>query len=232
MGGQHNRPARDFSRYRRTLFQWAAIVALLLSGHLSAAAQTPPVLVLGDSISAAYGIAMEQGWVELLRQKLHAEGYPTPVVNASISGETTSGGVRRLPALLDRHQPKIVVLELGGNDGLRGFPLAGIKSNLRRMIKLAQAAGAEVLLLGMRIPPNYGPAYTEPFSQQYEQLAGTHDLVLVPFFLAGIAEDAALMQGDGIHPTAEAQPLLLAHVWPALQDLLDAAEAPPTESGP
>ncbi len=225
MGGRGNRPTGGFDRHRRTLFQWAAVAALLLGNQLSAAAQPPPVLVLGDSISAAYGIAMEQGWVELLRKKLHAEGYPTPVVNASISGETTSGGLRRLPNLLDRHQPGLVILELGGNDGLRGFPLADIKANLQRMIELAQQSGAEVLLLGMRIPPNYGPAYTEPFFAQYQQLALTHDLRLVPFFLDGIAGDATLMQRDGIHPTAEAQPLLLAHIWPALRGLLSATDA-------
>lgn len=176
------------------------------------------VLVLGDSISAGYGVPAGSGWVALLGKSLEPRG--ARVVNASISGETTEGGKARLPELLSRHQPQIVVLELGGNDGLRGFPLAVTRSNLERMITDASDAGAKVLLLGMRIPPNYGPRYTEGFHALYGELAEKHDTALVPFLLEGIAGIAGNMQEDGIHPTTAVQPDILDRVLPALEPLL------------
>lgn len=176
------------------------------------------VLVLGDSISAGYGVPAGSGWVSLLQKALQSQG--TAVVNASISGETTEGGKARLPALLSGHQPTVVVLELGGNDGLRGFPLAVTRANLERMITDATAAGAQVLLLGMRIPPNYGPRYTEGFHSLYAELAKAHDTALVPFLLEGIAGIPGNMQEDGIHPVAAVQPAILERVLPALRPLL------------
>ena len=176
------------------------------------------VLVLGDSISAGYGVPAGAGWVALLGKTLEAS--QTTVVNASISGETTEGGKARLPALLATHRPAVVVLELGGNDGLRGFPLAVTRANLERMITDARSAGASVLLLGMRIPPNYGPRYTEGFHALYGDLAKTHDAALVPFLLEGIAGIPGNMQEDGIHPTSAVQPDILDRVMPALRPLL------------
>ncbi|WP_207062378.1 arylesterase [Motiliproteus sp. SC1-56] len=178
------------------------------------------LLVLGDSISAAYGMEREAGWVSLLQARLDAEGVPVEVINASISGETTSGGLTRLPGLLERHQPEWLILELGGNDGLRGTPLNLIESNLEALVEHARAAGAGVVLLGMRIPPNYGPRYAEGFYDLYGRIAKRHGLPLQPFFLEGVATRPPLMQDDGIHPTAEAQPLLLDNVWPLLEPLL------------
>lgn len=174
------------------------------------------VLVLGDSIGASLGVPANDGWVSLLARELVA----CDVVNASISGETTEGGKARLPALLAEHQPRIVILELGGNDGLRGFPPAAIRDNLARMIAASRQAGAKVLLLGMRIPPNYGPRYTSAFHAIYADLAAQTSSALVPFLLEGIATDPQLMQIDGIHPNAAAQPLIVANVLPSLQSLL------------
>ena len=176
------------------------------------------VLVLGDSISAGYGVPAGEGWVALLQKPLAEKG--AQVVNASISGETTEGGKARLPALLSKHRPDIVLLELGGNDGLRGFPLAVTRANLERMILDAKGSGASVLLLGMRIPPNYGPRYTEGFHALFGELAKTHDTALVPFLLEGIAGIPGNMQEDGIHPTAAVQPAILDQVMPALVPLL------------
>lgn len=186
----------------------------------SYAAATPNILVFGDSISAAYGMRVEEGWVSLLQRKLTAQGYGYHVVNASVSGETTDGGRARLARALDLHQPAIVILELGGNDGLRGLPLADVKSNLEAMISAANQNKARVLLLGMRIPPNYGAAYTEKFHAIYRDLARTHRLPLVPFLLDKAALDPSLIQQDGLHPNARAQPLLLDAVWPALRPML------------
>ena len=171
------------------------------------------LLVLGDSLSAAYGIELEQGWVALLQKKLQSNNSDIRVVNASISGETTSGGVTRLPQLLATHQPKWVVLELGANDGLRGTPVDIAKQNLGQMIEVSQAAGAQVMLLGMRIPPNYGPTYSRRFFSMYGELAKTYQTGLVPFFLEDVAPRRDLIQDDQLHPTAEAQPLLSARVW-------------------
>lgn len=178
------------------------------------------LLVMGDSLSAAYGIDREQGWVSLLSERIDERDLPWSVVNASVSGETTGGGLARLPRLLEDHDPQLVILQLGGNDGLRGLPVSSIGENLEEMIELSLEAGAEVLLAGIRIPPNYGPRYTEPFFAQYRELADAYELPLLPFLLEGIAENPGLMQSDGIHPIAEAQPMILGNVWPVLVDML------------
>jgi acyl-CoA thioesterase-1 len=197
------------------------LILLAMFVSVSAKAETPVILVFGDSISAGYGLArVEQGWVALLETRLKDEDYGYQVVNASVSGETTAGGLARLPRALDLHHPKIVILELGGNDGLRALPIAQMRANLVRMVELAAAAGARVLLLGMRIPPNYGPEYTEQFRSCYSDLARDKKLPLVPFLLADIAQSPNLMQADGIHPNELGQPRLLANVWPSLQPLL------------
>jgi acyl-CoA thioesterase-1 len=198
------------------------LLCLLLSdsGLSASTAPSPTILVVGDSLSAGFGIRLEQGWVSLLQKKLQQEGYGHRVVNASASGETTGGALARLPRALGQHRPAVVILELGGNDGLRGLPAADIRGNFERMIRLARDAGARVLLLGMRMPPNYGPAYTQTFDAIYPGLAREYGLPLVPFLLDGIALDDTLMQDDGIHPNAAAQPRLLAAVWPQLRPLL------------
>src|ERR1700691_6293401 len=183
--------------------------------------ETPVILVFGDSISAGYGLErVDQGWVALLQTRLKDQEYGYQVVNASVSGETTAGGLARLPRALMLHHPKIVILELGGNDGLRALPLAQMRANLVRMIDLSTAAGAKVLLLGMRMPPNYGPDFTQQFSSCYGDLARDKKLPLVPFLMNGIALTPSLMQADDIHPNELGQPKLLANVWPVLQPLL------------
>jgi acyl-CoA thioesterase I len=194
-------------------------------GASTAAAQARVILVYGDSISAGYGIRVEQGWVSLLGQRITHEGYEFRVVNASVSGETSTGGLARLPRTLDTLRPAIVILELGANDGLRGLPLAVTRTNLDRMLTLASAHGAQLLLLGLRLPPNYGERYTTGFAQLYEQLAAQHHVAWVPFLLEGVALHAELMQDDGLHPNARGQPLLLDNVWPKLVVLLRAAGA-------
>ncbi|MEQ5837081.1 arylesterase [Marinobacter sp. NFXS9] len=201
-----------------------AFCLCLMAPGLAAAQST--LLILGDSLSAGYGVATEKAWVSLLRQKLDDEGYGNwQVANASISGETTDGGLRRLPELLDNHTPAIVVIELGGNDGLRGFPPQVTRQNIARMTSLSQQAGARVLLIGMQMPPNYGPRYTQVFASIYPDIAEKQDTALVPFFLDGVYDRDGFMQADGIHPTAKGQPQLLANVWPHLMPLLDAASA-------
>jgi acyl-CoA thioesterase-1 len=197
-----------------------ACIVLTLAVHAGQAAPAPTILVLGDSLSAAYGIRLEQGWVALLQNRLKAKGYGHRVINASSSGETTGGALARLPRALEKHRPAVVILELGGNDGLRGLPLAEVRANFEALIRLSRESRASVLLVGMRIPPNYGPAYTTAFHELYGDLAKRHRLPLVPFFLDGIALDDALMQEDGLHPSAAAQPRLLAQVWPKLEPLL------------
>ena len=179
-----------------------------------------PILVLGDSLSAAFGIEKSQGWVNLLNQKLIEQHYPYTVINASISGETSQGGVQRLPQLLKKYHPKIVILELGANDGLRGLNLTMLQRNLQMMISGCQREKAQVLLIGMRLPPNYGPQYTQQFHQIYIDLAKSNRLALVPFLLDGVATRTELMQTDGLHPVAEAQPTLLNTVWDKLSALL------------
>lgn len=189
----------------------------------SAAERT--ILVMGDSISAAYGIETEQGWVQLLADRLEDAGADIEVVNASVSGETTGGGVVRLPGSLERLAPELVIIELGGNDGLRGYPIARIRDNLTRMVSMAREAGADVLLLGMLIPPNYGERYTSGIQNTFREVAAETGVQFLPFLLDGVATDPSLMQDDGIHPTAEAQPRLLENLWPALAPLLDLESA-------
>lgn len=182
--------------------------------------QAKTLLVLGDSLSAAYGLPAEEGWVSLMEQELKQRRLADKVINASISGETSSGGLQRLPRLLADYRPDLVLLELGANDGLRGTPLQVMEQNLRRMVELSQASGAEVILIGIRIPPNYGPQYTQRFYSIYPDLAQEYQLPLVPFLLEGVALKPQLMQSDGLHPTAAAQPILLQTVWPHLLPLL------------
>jgi len=179
------------------------------------------LLVVGDSLSAAHGIPQNEGWVSLLEDELKQRGHSIRVVNASISGETSSGGLSRLPRLLKDYRPTLVLLELGANDGLRGTPLGVIERNLRRMIELSQDAGAQVLLIGIRLPPNYGPQYTERFYQIYFDLADEYALPLVPFLLEKVALDPRFMQSDGLHPNSDAQPILLQTVWQQLGPLLE-----------
>lgn len=183
----------------------------------------PRLLVLGDSLSAAYGIPREQGWVALLQQRLSAAGYPHRVINASITGDTTGGGLTRLPAALQRHRPALVLIELGGNDGLRGFSLQQTRDNLLDMVAHSRAAGARVLLAGVRLPANYGNDYRERFQRVFVEVSEQRDVPLVPFLLAGVAETRDAMLADGIHPAAEAQPRIVDNVWPVLQPLLDEA---------
>lgn len=196
-------------------------LTLLIVAWLPARAEIPVILVFGDSISAGYGLAhVELGWVELLKTRLKALGYGYEVVNASVSGETTAGGLARLPRALELHHPKIVVIELGGNDGLRALPIPQMRANLEQMTDLSAAAGAKVLLLGMRMPPNYGLPYTEQFRLSFSDIARDKKIPLVPFLLNDIALSQNLMQDDDIHPNALGQPKLLENVWPALQPLL------------
>jgi acyl-CoA thioesterase-1 len=197
---------------------WLLLFALLAVALPAAA--NGSVLILGDSISAGYGVPTGRGWVTLLQARLREQGYDESVINASISGETTGGGRQRLPALLDKHRPSIVVIELGGNDGLRGFPVERLRDNLAGIVADAKDSGARVLLVGIRIPPNYGLRYTTDFHASFTEIARRHALPLVPFMLDGVATQPDLMQDDGIHPNADAQTRLLDNVWPHLQPLL------------
>lgn len=178
------------------------------------------LLVVGDSISAAFGLDSRQGWVALLEKRLAQEGFEHQVVNASISGDTSAGGAARLSALLVEHKPELVIIELGGNDGLRGQPLAQLQQNLASMVEQSQQAGAKVLLLGMKLPPNYGVRYTTAFAQVFTDLAEQKQVPLVPFFLEGVGGVPGMMQADGIHPTEAAQEILLDNVWPTLKTML------------
>nr|WP_314481872.1 arylesterase [uncultured Pseudomonas sp.] len=187
---------------------------------LAQSATAGTVLIVGDSISAGFGLDTRYGWASLLQTRLRQEGFDDKVVNASISGDTSAGGQARLPALLAAHKPDVVVLELGGNDGLRGQPPAQLQQNLAAMIDRSRQAGAKVLLLGMRLPPNYGVRYTTAFSKVYEQLAIDKQVALVPFFLEGVGGVPDLMQADGIHPAQGAQQRLLENAWPQLKPLL------------
>lgn len=192
------------------------IISLLFCSSI-VCAKPATVLVVGDSLSAGYGIKLEQGWVNLLQQQMTKEAN---IINASVSGETTSGGLTRLPALLKTHQPAVVILELGGNDGLRGQPLKLMQENLQAMIDSSRSAGAKVLLVGMQIPSNYGQRYTKQFKETYLNLAEKNNILLVPFLLEGVATKEELFQSDKIHPTAEAQPRLANNVKPLLQQAL------------
>lgn len=199
-------------------------LAIVLLSVLAWPANAQGILIVGDSISAAFGLEISEGWVSLLEERLQAEDEPVPVVNASVSGDTTAGGLARLPRLLERHEPDLVVIELGGNDGLRGMSPANMQQNLSLMIDKAQASGAEVLLLGMQLPPNYGLRFTEAFAQVFADLSEEHEVPLVPFLLTGIAGEAdqSLMQADGIHPTAAAQQRILDNAWPPIEAWLEA----------
>jgi acyl-CoA thioesterase-1 len=187
----------------------------------AAASGARTLLVFGDSLSAAYGLRADQGWVAQLQQRLAAQGYGYRVVNASVSGETTSGGRARIDRALAQHKPAVVLLELGANDGLRGLPVRETQNNLRAMVDAIQRSGARVLLLGIRIPPNYGSQYTQAFANLYATLSAEKKAPLVPFLLEGLALDPRYMQADGLHPNAEGQARVLANVWPALKPLLE-----------
>ncbi|MBS0365973.1 MAG: arylesterase [Proteobacteria bacterium] len=199
----------------------AGFLALLVACTAPpAAAATGTILVFGDSLSAAHGIRPQEGWVALLAQRLQTQGYGYRIVNASVSGETSGGGLERLPRALQLHHPQIVILELGANDGLRGLPLEGTRDNLARMLRMCQDEGARVLLAGMRIPPNYGPRYSGEFAALYPELARRAHVALVPFLLEAVALDPALMQADGLHPNARGQGPILETLWPQLRPLL------------
>jgi acyl-CoA thioesterase-1 len=200
------------------LFLLLTIVTNLACAQNTTSATTK-ILLMGDSLSAGYGIDIQQGWVNLLEKEI-SEKHSVQIINASISGETSSGGNARLPALLAEHKPDIVILELGGNDGLRGQPLKLLEKNLQTMIDSSKQAGAKVLLAGMQIPPNYGPRYSNQFKALYSQLAEKNQAALIPFLLEGIGGNADLVQRDGIHPTAEAQPMIVKNVQPELEKLL------------
>lgn len=204
--------------------RFLCVVLLCFAAGVSAKpAPAPVILVMGDSLSAAYGIETSQGWVALLQQRLRARGYDYQVVNASVSGDTSAQGLTRLPLELARHRPAIVILELGANDGLRGLSVSSMQENLVHMIQLCEKAGAKVLLVGIYLPPNYGPEYTQKFAAVYPELARQYHLPLVPFLLAGVAEHRGLMQADGLHPIASAEPRVLDNVWPRLELLLRAS---------
>lgn len=212
---------RDFVRLVSAAAFASAVPAWAQSSKKPAA--QPRIVVLGDSLSAEYGLVRGSGWVALLEQRLSAEKIAASVINASISGDTTSGGRARLGALLKQHRPTVLVIELGGNDALRGLPLKNTQDNLSAMAQAAQKAGAKVLLLGMQVPPNYGRQYAEQFAQLFVSVAQKNKTALVPFLLKGVADrqDAtAWFQADGIHPLAKAHPQMLDNVWPALRPLL------------
>ena len=212
---------RDFVRLLSAAAFASAVPAWAQSSKKPAA--QPRIVVLGDSLSAEYGLVRGTGWVALLEKRLSAEKITASVINASISGDTTSGGRARLGALLKQHRPTVLVIELGGNDALRGLPLKNTQDNLSAMAQAAQKAGAKVLLLGMQVPPNYGRQYAEQFAQLFVSVAQKNKTALVPFLLKGVADrqDAtAWFQADGIHPLAKAHPQMLDNVWPALRPLL------------
>lgn len=206
----------------KLFLRFLCALALLLATALAAAAASPVIVVFGDSLSAGYGVPQGQGWVDLLRQRLQQKGLAWQVINASISGETTLGGRNRLPGVLSAHRPRIVILELGANDALRGQSLAEARENLLQMVRTARAAGAKVLLVGMRIPPNYGPEYTKKFQALYEGVAREAKIPYVPFLLDGFADERDLFQADGVHPTAQAQGRILDNVWEGLSRMLGA----------
>lgn len=206
------------------MFLFRLLVLLLLPSAALAAAK-PTILVFGDSLSAGYGLPRGTGWVDLLRQRLSRQAPAYAVVNASVSGETTDGGRRRLAAVLAREKPVIVILELGANDALRGQPIDRLEANLEAMVLESKAQSTRVLLIGMRIPPNYGAKYAGDFAGSFARVAKRHDLPLVPFLLEGFAQRRELFQSDGIHPGAEAQATMLATVWKVLQPMLSAASS-------
>lgn len=203
------------------MFKIRVILCLILFGcSLPACSAERSILVLGDSLSAAYGIDTHLGWVNLLQQRISERQLSWRVINGSVTGDTTAGGLSRLPPLLEQHQPAIVIIELGSNDGLRGLSFRQMRENLLAMIEAVEVSGGQVVLIGGRLPPNYGAAYTEAFQQLYRELAEARSLPLVPFLMEGVAQDRSLMQADGYHPSAKAQPRLLENVWPLLEALL------------
>jgi acyl-CoA thioesterase-1 len=205
-------------------FRRSVIGLFFLIFSLPVLANSNTILIMGDSLSAGYGVQTEDAWVSLLRQRLAASNYDQwQVANASISGETTDGGLRRLPDLLERHDPEVVIIELGGNDGLRGFQPRITRKNLQKMIDLSQTSDARVLLVGMQLPPNYGERFTKAFAAIFPELAESENTALVPFFLKGVYNVEGAMQDDGIHPTSKGQPRLLDNVWPELEPLLKEA---------
>ncbi len=206
----------------RSILRWlTALVAALLCSVVFAQAAAPVILIVGDSISAGYGLRPGAGWATLLQQRLEAGHYPHRVVNASISGDTSAGGRARLATLLAQHRPAVTIIELGGNDGLRGGSLEALRGNLDAMAAMAQKAGSQVLLVGMRLPPNYGPAYVQRFDATFADVAKARKIALVPFMFDGFGENNALFQPDRVHPTAAAQPKLLDNVWRELRPLVD-----------
>lgn len=219
-GGCGELESKSRAKSSAPLRQGIAWLLAVLCLTLTPLAMARTLLVVGDSISAGYGLAEGQGWVRLLERSLQEQKLDYQVVNASISGDTTAGGLARLPRLLADHQPTVVAIELGGNDGLRGQPLAQFERNLTALVEQAKAKGARVLLLGMRLPPNYGLRYTDGFAQVYTDVAKAQQVALVPFLLEGVGGDPAFMQADGIHPRANAQQRLLDNAWPQLQPLL------------
>jgi acyl-CoA thioesterase-1 len=209
---------------RLLLLTCMLLPALTLGKTTTDATAVPPViLVLGDSLSASYGLDRESGWVSLLEERLRERGMVFRVVNASVSGDTTAGGLTRLGPLLQDHAPALVLIELGANDGLRGLGFEIIRNNLAQMIERSRASGSSVLLTGLRLPPNYGAAYTDGFQAVFREVAKAESVPLVPDLLAGVAENWDLMQADGLHPTAEAQPRILDNVWPVLEPLLESS---------
>ena len=202
------------------MIERALVVLCVLAVHCAPAWADRTIVVIGDSLSSGYGLNAEQSWVALLENHLDEQAYEYEVVNASIAGDTSAGGLARLPRLLETHAPQIVVIELGGNDGLRGQPVAGLRENLARMIELAEATGARVVLAGIQIPPNYGPAYTESFTRVYSELAADYGVALVGFLMEGVALDPGLMQADRIHPNAAGQRPMFENVWRVLSELL------------
>jgi acyl-CoA thioesterase-1 len=211
------------------LIQIAVVLTALLSAHSAKANPNAPViLVFGDSLSAEYGIARGSGWVTLLSDRLRREGFPHRVINASISGETTAGGLSRLGTTLKKQQPQFFLLALGANDGLRGLPVAQTRKNIESMLTLAANAGAQSMVIGIRMPPNYGPEYTRAFDRLFEDIALRRSLPVVPFLLEGIAENPSYFQADAIHPNEKAQPRILNNVWPTLSKLLQPQTSAPS----
>jgi acyl-CoA thioesterase-1 len=207
-------------RFNSSLLLPGVFLLLSLFPLRALAADSPVIIILGDSISAAYNMETGQSWPKLLQDRLNANGYNYRVFNSSITGDTTQGGLSRLPRLLDKLHPALVIIELGGNDGLRGIPIDVTRANLSAMIESSQAAGATVLLAEMRIPPNYGMTYTEQFNGNYGLLKEKYGVLLIPFLMENVALEPGLMQADGIHPNADAQPILLETVWTILEPQL------------
>lgn len=203
-----------------TLFTVLISTLLLTTATLASSVEKHAILVIGDSLSAAYNMPQEAGWVSLLEKRLGQNNFPTTIVNASIGGDTTAGGLSRINEALRYAKPSLTIIELGGNDGLRGLPINEMRNNLEQMIVAAKTSGSEVMLLGVQLPPNYGPTYTQAFSDSFSLLADKHDAALVPSMLSGFEDDPNYFQADQIHPSTEAQVLILDNVWPTIHQLL------------